>query len=54
MLENAEYLATGIVVYRNVFNTDKAYIQRLEDTLGSKENTKYSWKPGYTGYGSKI
>lgn len=53
MLENAEYLATGIVVYRNVFNKDKAYIQRLEDTLGSKENTKYSWKPGYTGYGSK-
>jgi hypothetical protein len=53
MLENAEYLATGIVVYRDVFTKDKQYIERLENTLGSESNTRYSWKPGYTGYGAK-
>lgn len=53
MLENAEYLATGIVVYRNAFKNSQDYIKRIEDVLGNENNNRYSWKPGYTGYGSK-
>ncbi|NDF29890.1 MAG: 2OG-Fe(II) oxygenase [Nitrososphaeria archaeon] len=53
MLPNAEYLATGIMVYRDVFKKEDNYIERLEKALGSDDNVKYSWKPGYTGYGSK-
>jgi 2OG-Fe(II) oxygenase superfamily len=53
MLDNAEYLATGVVVYRDVFKKEHNYIERLEKALGSEENNKYSWKPGYTGYGAK-
>lgn len=53
MLDNAEYLATGIVVYRDAFKNREEYIQKIENVLGNENNTKYSWKPGYTGYGSK-
>lgn len=53
MLENAEFLAMGVVVYRNAFKDSAEYIKRIEDALGSEENTKYGWKPGYTGYGAK-
>lgn len=53
MLPNAEYLATGIMVYRDVFKKENQYIEKLENILGSDKNTRYSWKPGYTGYGEK-
>jgi hypothetical protein len=53
MLENAEYLATGIVVYRDVFKKEHNYVERLEKALGSVEENRYGWKPGYTGYGAK-
>lgn len=53
MLENSEYLAPGIVVYRNVFKKETKYIDRLESCLNMNNNKKYSWNTGYTGYASK-
>lgn len=53
MLENAEYLATGIMVYRNVFSPEKKYIERLEGILGKDDGSKYGWKPATTGYASR-
>jgi hypothetical protein len=53
MLENAEYLATGIMVYRNAFSQEKNYVNRLESILGKENNNRYGWRPSYTGYGAK-
>lgn len=61
MLNNAEYLYPGIVVYRNVFTKDMNLINRLEAELSdenlnsvgfsdSRDNNKYSWKEAMTGY----
>lgn len=49
MLSNAEYLAPGIVVYRNVFPKSMELINRLESEL-SKANSLYTWKIAQTGY----
>ena len=49
MLKNAEYLAPGIIVYRNVFTDSMNLVSRLENEL-SKENNPYKWKTAKTGY----
>lgn len=53
MLQNAEFLGPGIVVYRNVFTKNLNLIERLENTLGLQSNTKYKWNQAYTGYSHK-
>ena len=53
MLLQPEYLATGIVVYRNAFDPEKKYIERLESALGSENNTSHKWNEAYTGYAAK-
>jgi len=50
MLPNAEYLAPGILVYRNVFTKEMDLINRLEDTL-SENASELQWKQAMTGYG---
>lgn len=49
MLSNAEYLAPGIVVYRNVFPESMNLISRLEQELSKTDNT-YKWNTAKTGY----
>jgi len=49
MLNNAEYLGPGIVVYRDVFPESMNLINRLEDSLG-KSDGKHKWKQATTGY----
>jgi hypothetical protein len=53
MLDNAEHIATGIFVYRDVFKKEDNYIDRLENIIGQSNNSMYSWRPAYTGYGSR-
>jgi hypothetical protein len=48
MLDNAEMLFHGIVVYRNVFKDTKNTINRLESVLQSGE--EYKWNQATTGY----
>lgn len=50
MLENAEYLFHGIVVYRNVFKDTQKTIDRLEKVL--TDNDEYKWNQAQTGYSS--
>jgi len=61
MLENAEYLYPGIVVYRNVFTKEMDLINRLESKLSKDSNAEgvgfsdipsltYKWKEAMTGY----
>lgn len=62
MLSNAEYLAPGIIVYRNVFTKDLNLIDRLEERLSKDPEAQgigfsdsphatYKWKEAITGYG---
>lgn len=53
MLENAEYLATGVMVYRNAFKSENNYIERLESILQKEDGKRYGWRPSYTGYGAR-
>lgn len=50
MLQNAEYLAPGIMVYRNVFTKDLDLINRLENAIGGQSSKKYKWNQASTGY----
>lgn len=50
MLENAEFLGPGIVVYRDVFKKELNLINRLENAIGSQQYNKYKWKQAITGY----
>lgn len=50
MLNNAEFVGPGIVVYRNTFSKDLNLINRLENTIGEQSTQKYKWKQAYTGY----
>lgn len=50
MLENAEFVGPGIVVYRDVFKKDLNIIEKLENTIGSQKSVKYMWNPAGTGY----
>lgn len=61
MLNNAEYLYPGIVVYRNVFTKEMDLINRLESELSvdptavgfsDTSEHRYSWKEAMTGYSS--
>lgn len=49
MLENAEFLGPGIVVYRNVFTPEMDLINRLEETLSNSSDIN-QWKTAKTGY----
>lgn len=53
MLHNAEYLATGIVVYRNVFTNKLNLKDRLDLVIDSDESGELQWNEAYTGYGAK-
>lgn len=48
MLNNAEYIMPGVVVYHDVFPKSMNLIQRLEDVL-SDGKEGYSWNSAYTG-----
>lgn len=61
MLENAEYLYPGIIVYRDVFKKELNLINRLENILSKDPNAEgvgfsdspsstYKWKEAMTGY----
>jgi hypothetical protein len=50
MLQNGEMLATGIVVYRDVFKKDLNLIPRLEKCLDVDQRKKYTWNQATTGY----
>lgn len=50
MLDNAEFLGPGIVVYRNVFNKELDLVNRLEDAIGSQRSLRYKWNQAQTGY----
>lgn len=50
MLENAEFVGPGIVVYRNVFKKELNLIDRLESSLSLQQNKKYTWNQATTGY----
>lgn len=61
MLDNAEYLYPGIVVYRNAIPTELNLIKRLEECLSVDPNAEgvgysdtdsvtYKWKEATTGY----
>jgi len=50
MLENAEYLAPGIVVYRNTFKKELDLVNRLENAIGKQKYKKYNWRQASTGY----
>jgi len=43
MLSNAEYIAPGLIVYRNAFSKDLDLINRLEEIL-SNESNENQWK----------
>jgi hypothetical protein len=53
MLANAEYLATGIVVYRDVFKSDLDLKSRLESIVATGNKEGIGWNEAYTGYGAK-
>lgn len=50
MLQNAEYLAPGIMVYRNTFTKELNLIDRLENAIGGETVKKYKWNQASTGY----
>lgn len=50
MLENAEYLAPGIVVYRDTFKKELDLVNRLENAIGKQKYNKYNWRQASTGY----
>jgi hypothetical protein len=61
MLNNAEYLYPGIIVYRDVFTKEMDLINRLEKILSKDSNAQgvgfsdspnstYKWKESTTGY----
>lgn len=59
MLENAEYIAPGLIVYRNVFPSDLNLINRLEKILSdpsseSQWRTSKPLKPGSVPVGKKY
>jgi hypothetical protein len=49
MLDNAEYLYPGVIVYRDTFTKSMDLVNRLEDALSFSEN-KHKWKTSETGY----
>lgn len=51
MLQNAQYLYPGIVVYRNVFTKEMDLINRLENVLANTDSDN-KWKEAMTGYAS--
>ena len=53
MLENAEYLATGIVVYRDVFKASLDLQNRLGKIISEGAEDNLGWNDAYTGYGVK-
>jgi hypothetical protein len=58
MLSNAEYIAPGLIVYRNVFSEDLNLINRLEEIL-SNESNENNWNtsktpPGRAPIGKKY
>lgn len=53
MLHNAEYLATGIVVYRNVFGSELNLKDRLDLIIENDDTGSLTWNEAYTGYGAK-
>lgn len=49
MLNNAEFLGPGIVVYRDVFTPEMDLINRLENTLSDSSDIN-QWRTAKTGY----
>jgi predicted 2-oxoglutarate/Fe(II)-dependent dioxygenase YbiX len=47
MLSNAEYIAPGLIVYRNAFSNDLDLINRLEEIL-SNESNENKWRTAKT------
>jgi hypothetical protein len=42
MLQNAEFLGPGIVVYRDTFTKELDIINRLENVIGTQNGLKYN------------